>query len=356
MPTSTSIPEITLGRHQIGPDQPPFIIAEMSGNHNASLERALAIVDAAAAAGAQAIKLQTYTADTLTLPTESAEFRINDPASPWHGRHLHELYTEAHTPWEWHEPIFKHARARGLVCFSSPFDATAVDLLEELATPAYKIASFECVDLPLIRRVAATGKPVILSTGMATVSEIEDAVKTARAEGCRDLILLKCTSTYPASPALSNVRTIPHLREMFQCQVGLSDHTPGCGAAVAAVTLGATVIEKHLTLSRADGGIDASFSLEPEELRQLVNETERGRQSLGKIQYGAHGDEAKSLIHRRSLYITNDLQAGEELSPDNVRSVRPALGLPPKHLETVLGRAVKKAVSRGTPLTWDLLE
>ena len=259
-----------LGLLEIGQHTAPFIIAEMSGNHNQSLDRALAIIDAASKAGAHAVKLQTYTADTITLDVNEGEFFINDEKSLWKGKSLHDLYKLAHTPWEWHEPIMKRAHELGMLCFSTPFDESAVDFLEKLKVPAYKIASFENVHLPLIRKVAATGKPMIISTGMATLAEIDDAVHTAREAGCRDLVLLKCTSTYPATPEHSNVLTVPHLRAIFGCEVGLSDHTMGVGASVAAVAHGATVIEKHFTLSRTDGGVDSSFSLEPDELHALV--------------------------------------------------------------------------------------
>jgi len=339
-----------------GNHRKPFIIAEMSGNHNQSLERALAIVDAAAQAGADALKLQTYTADTMTLDLTSAEFTIQNANSIWRGQSLHALYSIAHTPWEWHAPIMERARARGMICFSSPFDASAVDFLESLDAPVYKIASFECIDLPLIRRVAQTGKPVIISTGMATIVEIAEAVEAARSGGCRDLTLLKCTSTYPATPENTNVRTIPHLRELFGCSVGLSDHTMGIGAAVAAVALGAVVIEKHFTLARADGGVDSAFSLEPAELRSLVVETERAWLSLGAIQYGPTAAEEPARSRRRSLYVVNDLKAGDRLSAQTVRAIRPGLGLPPKYLEQILDRQVKCDVARGTPLSWDLID
>jgi len=338
-----------------GNHRKPFIIAEMSGNHNQSLERALAIVDAAAQAGADALKLQTYTADTMTLDLTSAEFTIQNANSIWRGQSLHALYSIAHTPWEWHAPIMERARARGMICFSSPFDASAVDFLESLDAPVYKIASFECIDLPLIRRVAQTGKPVIISTGMATIVEIAEAVEAARSGGCRDLTLLKCTSTYPATPENTNVRTIPHLRELFGCSVGLSDHTMGIGAAVAAVALGAVVIEKHFTLARADGGVDSAFSLEPAELRSLVVETERAWLSLGAIQYGPTGAEESARSRRRSLYVITDLKAGDRLNAQTVRAIRPGLGLPPKYLEQIIDRQVKCDVARGTPLSWDLI-
>lgn len=339
----------------IGREFPPLVIAEMSGNHNQSLDRALAIVDAAAAAGAHALKLQTYTADTMTLDLTEGNFFVSEPASLWHGKSLYELYQQAHTPWEWHRPIFKRARERGLIAFSTPFDETAVDFLESLDVPCYKIASFENTDLPLIRKIASTGKPVIMSTGMATVAELDDAVRTAREAGCADLILLKCTSTYPASPLNTNLRTIPHLRELFGCEVGISDHTMGVGASVAAVAMGATVIEKHFTLARADGGVDASFSLEPAELSQLVTETLRAWQALGQIVYGAHGDEKKSLAYRRSLYATQAIRAGEQFTAANIRSIRPGFGLATKYLDIVLGKRAARDISRGSPLDWDML-
>lgn len=344
-----------IANRPIGSDHPPFIIAEMSGNHNQSLERALAIVDAAAAAGAHGLKIQTYTADTMTLDIDSGEFVINDPGSLWAGKNLYQLYDEAHTPWDWHQPIFERARERGLIAFSTPFDETAVDFLESLDAPCYKIASFEMTDLPLIRKVAATGKPIIMSTGMASAAEIDESVRAARSAGCRDLILLKCTSTYPASPENTNLRTIPHLRDLTGCEVGLSDHTMGVGASVAAVALGATVIEKHFTLARADGGVDSAFSLEPAELRALVVETERAWQALGRVSYGASKAEEKSLAFRRSLYAVRDIAAGERLTADNVRAIRPGLGLPPKHLDSVLGLHARVAIPRGTALRWDLL-
>ncbi|MDD3352762.1 pseudaminic acid synthase [Zoogloea sp.] len=340
----------------IGKDIRPFIIAEMSGNHNKSLDRALAIVDAAAEAGAQAIKLQTFTADTMTLDITEGEFTINDSKSLWAGQALHSLYQQAYTPWEWHAPIFERAREKGVLCFSSPFDETAVDFLETLDAPFYKIASFECIDLPLIRRAAQTGKPLIISTGMATIAEIAEAVDTARAAGCKELVLLKCTSNYPASPENSNVRTIAHMRDLFGCEVGLSDHTMGIGAAVAAVAFGATVIEKHFTLARADGGVDSAFSLEPAELASLVIETERAWQSIGKIIYGPTAAEEKPRTRRRSLYIGADLEPGDVLTIDNLRRVRPGQGLPPKFYEMLLGRQVRKAVKKGTPVSWDLFD
>lgn len=340
---------------EIGPGQRPYLIAEMSGNHNQSLARALEIVDAAAASGADAIKLQTYTADTMTLNLRAPGFVIDDANSLWAGRQLYELYQEAHTPWEWHEPIMARAARHGLHCFSTPFDETAVDFLESLNAPAYKIASFENTDLPLIRKVAATGKPMIISTGMASAAEIDEAVRAARDAGCRDLVLLKCTSTYPATPENTHLRTIPNLRETFGCEVGLSDHTMGCGVSVAAVALGATVIEKHFTLARADGGVDSAFSLEPAEFRQLRTETERAWQGLGSVRYGGTAAEEKSRAFRRSLYISRDMKAGDLLTPDNLRAVRPGFGLPPKHYDTLLGRRVGVDVPAGTPMAWELL-
>ena len=346
---------IEIAGRQIGPDHPPFVIAEMSGNHNQSLERALAIVEAAAAAGAHAIKLQTYTADTMTLDVRGGSFEINDPDSLWAGQNLHDLYKKAYTPWEWHAPIMESARELGLICFSSPFDETAVDFLEDLGVPAYKIASFENNHLPLIAKAASTGKPLIISTGMATLSELDDAVKTAREAGCQQLVLLKCTSNYPSSPENTNLRTIPHLRQLFNTEVGLSDHTMGIGAAVAAIALGASVVEKHFTLARADGGVDSAFSLEPSELSALVLETERAWQALGKVRYGPTEAEQKSLVFRRSIYVSKDLQPGDLLSVENLCIVRPGDGLPPKLLHALLGRPVAKPLKRGTPINWAII-
>lgn len=344
--------DINIEGRLIGPGQKPFIIAEMSGNHNQSLERALAIVDAAADAGADAVKLQTYTADTMTLP---GALTITDENSLWKGRELYDLYKEAYTPWEWHKPIFDRAKERGLIAFSSPFDETAVDFLEELGAPIYKIASFENTDHPLLRRVAATGKPVIMSTGAATVQEVAEGVQVLRGAGCRELLLLKCTSTYPSSPENTNLLTIPHMRELYGVQVGLSDHTMGIGAAVAAVALGATVVEKHFTLRRADGGVDAAFSLEPEELRALAVETERARLALGRVQYGVQRAEEKSRLFKRSVYAAKDIAPGEELTKENIRVIRPGLGLAPKHYDTLLGRKAKAMIKSGTPLSWDMV-
>jgi N-acetylneuraminate synthase len=339
----------------IGKNQAPFVIAEMSGNHNQSLARALEIVVAAARCGAHALKIQTYTPDTMTLDLDEREFHIGDPNSLWAGTSLYKLYGEAYTPWEWHKPIFDRARELGIIPFSTPFDDTAVDFLESLDVPCYKIASFENTDLPLIRRVAATGKPLIISTGMATVAELDETVRAAREAGCKDLILLKCTSTYPATAENTNILTIPHLRELFGCEVGLSDHTMGIGVSVASVALGATVIEKHFTLNRADGGVDSAFSMEPAEMVQLVVETERAWQSLGQISYGSTGAEKKSLQYRRSLYVVQDIKAGDVLTRENVRAIRPGLGLPPKYLETLLGCRVNRDVKKGTPVEWALV-
>ncbi|HSY08590.1 MAG TPA: pseudaminic acid synthase [Steroidobacteraceae bacterium] len=346
---------LLIANQPVGRDTRPFIIAEMSGNHNHSLERALAIVDAAADAGAHAIKLQTYTADTITLDIGKGEFVITDDKSPWKGRKLYDLYNEAHTPWEWHAPIMQRAQTLGMVCFSSPFDESAVEFLQSLEMPAYKIASFENNHLPLIRKVAATGKPMIISSGMATVAELDEAVQTARMAGCRDLVLLKCTSTYPASPLNTNVCTIPHMRALFDCEVGLSDHTMGIGAAVAAVALGATVIEKHFTLRRADGGVDSAFSLEPAELKTLVLETERAWQALGTVAYGPTDAERASLALRRSLYVAENIRSGEPFTARNLRIVRPGNGLHPRFYEQLLGKCVVRDVAKGTAVDWSLV-
>jgi len=347
--------DINIAGRKIGPGHPPFIIAEMSGNHNQSLDRAFAIVEAAAKAGAHAVKLQTYTADTMTIDIAEREFFINDPDSLWKGKSLYDLYKEAYTPWEWHKPIFDRCRELGLIYLSTPFDETAVDFLEELDVPCYKIASFENADIPLIRKVAATGKPIIISTSMATIAELDETVRTAREAGCRDLILLKCTSTYPAIPENTNILTIPHMAKLFDCQVGLSDHTMGIGVAVASVALGATMIEKHFTLSRADGGVDSAFSMEPDEMRALVVETKRAWQALGKISYGPTEKEKKSLIFRRSLYIVQNMKKGDTLTRENLRAIRPGLGLPPKYYDMLLGKRVNRDIKRGTAVSWELV-
>jgi N-acetylneuraminate synthase len=344
-----------LGRHPIGRGHPPLIVAELSANHNGSLERALEVVDAVAAAGAHLLKLQTYTAETMTLDVDRPEFRIDSRDSLWRGRTLYDLYQEASTPWEWHAPIVDRCREHGLDWFSSPFDATAVDFLEQLEPAAYKIASFEIVDLPLIRRAAQTGRPLVISTGMATLEEIDMAVRTAGRAGCADLVLLQCTSTYPASPENSNLATIPHLEQAFGFPVGLSDHTLGIGVPLAAVGLGAVLVEKHVTLDRGDGGVDAAFSLEPDELRDLIVESERAWHAIGQVRYGPSAAEQASLEHRRSLYITEDMRAGDALTPANLRAIRPAAGLPPRYLDDLLGRRVARDVKRGTPAAWDLI-
>jgi len=346
---------IEIAGRKIGQKFKPFIIAEMSGNHNQSLEHALAIVDAAAKSGADALKIQTYTADTMTINLRKNEFLISNKESLWHGYSLHDLYQKAHTPWEWHEAIFQRCKKHGMIAFSTPFDETAVDFLETLNVPCYKIASFENIDLPLIRKVAATGKPIIISTGMATIAELDETVSTVRKSGCNNIILLKCTSSYPASPENSNILTIAHMRDLFQCQIGLSDHTLGIGVAVASITLGATIIEKHFTLSRSDGGIDAAFSLEPAEMQSLVIETERAWKALGCIYYGATEKEKSSLIFRRSVYVVEDIKQGEIFSNTNLRAIRPGLGMPPKYLEQFLGKKVNQDIKKGTPLSWELI-
>ncbi|HJV76554.1 MAG TPA: pseudaminic acid synthase [Noviherbaspirillum sp.] len=347
--------EIRIENHTIGKGNRPFIIAEMSGNHNQSLDRALAIVDAAAQAGVHALKIQTYTADTMTLNIGEGEFYIDDARSLWQGKSLYQLYQDAYTPWEWHGQIFDRCKKHGIIGFSTPFDETAVDFLETLDVPLYKIASFENTDLPLIRKVAATGKPMIISTGMATVAELDETVGAACEAGCTDIVLLKCTSSYPASPENTNILTIPHMRALFNCQVGLSDHTMGLGVAVASVALGATVIEKHFTLRRADGGVDSAFSLEPDEMANLVVESERAWQALGTVTYGATSSEERSKQYRRSLYIAEDMKAGDILNEKTLRRLRPGYGLSMKYYSLLLGRRVVKDVKRGTPLSWDLL-
>ncbi|MCC2931238.1 pseudaminic acid synthase [Bacillus sp. LBG-1-113] len=345
--------EINIDGRSIGPHHPPFIIAEMSGNHNQSLERAFHIIEAAAKAGAHALKIQTYTADTMTLNIDTKDFKIEDNDSLWSGSTLYTLYQKAYTPWEWHKPIFDKCRELGMIPLSTPFDESAVDFLEDLGVPIYKIASFENTDIPLIKKVAATGKPIIISTGMATVAEIDETITAAKEAGCKELILLKCTSTYPASPVNTNISTIPHMKELFNCQVGLSDHTMGTGVAVASVALGATVIEKHFTLSRADGGVDSAFSLEPPELKELVVETERAWQALGQITYGPTDMEKASLKFRRSIYVTNDIKAGEIFTKENIKVIRPGYGLEPKYFDVMIGKTATKHLSAGTPLGWD---
>lgn len=342
--------KIKIENIEIGENCKPFIIAEMSGNHNQSLDRALAIVDAAAAAGAHAVKLQTYTADTITM---KGVYTINDPNSLWNGKELHDLYKEAYTPWEWHQAIFDRAKEKGMIVFSSPFDETAVDFLETLNVPLYKIASFENTHHPLLVKVAKTGKPVIMSTGVSSIADIDESVRVLKNAGCKDLILLKCTSTYPATPENTNLNTIPHLAQLHNCIVGLSDHTMGIGVSVAAVALGASVIEKHFTLRRADGGVDSAFSLEPEELKALVIETERAFLAMGKVQYGIQKIEENSLFFKRSIYISEDIKAGELFSEKNIKVIRPGDGLAPKYYFQIIGKKASKDYKKGTPLTFE---
>ena len=339
----------------VGASSVPLVIAEMSGNHNQSLERALEIVDAVARSGAQALKIQTYTADTITIDIREREFFISDAENLWRGSSLYELYEKAHTPWEWHEVIFDRAKKHKMLAFSTPFDRTAVDFLENLNVPCYKIASFENTDLPLIRYVAATGKPMIISTGMATFAELDETVEAARSAGCKDLVLLKCTSTYPSTPDDSNILTIPEMRSRYDCEIGISDHTMGIGVSVAAVALGATVIEKHFTLQRSDGGVDSAFSMEPQEMAQLVVETERAWQALGKVHNGPTEKEKASLVFRRSLYVVADVKAGEKLTSASVRAIRPGYGIAPKFYDEVIGKTAKRDIARGTPLSLDLI-
>jgi len=344
-----------IGGFIIGDENKPFVIAEMSGNHNQSLDRALEIVDAAAAAGAHGLKIQTYTADTMTIPHNKGLFFIDDPKSLWNGKTLHELYQIAHTPWEWHKPIFERARQKGIIPFSTPFDSTSVDFLEELGVSLYKIASFENKDWPLLKKVAQTGKPVIMSTGASTVESISESVKVLKENGCNNIVLLKCTSTYPASAGNTNLKTIPHMRELFNCFTGLSDHTAGIGAAVASVALGARVIEKHFTLNREDGGVDSTFSIEPQELNALVVESARAWESLGEVKYDVLKEENASLRFKRSIYIVKDIKEGEKFTTENVRVIRPGDGMQPKYFEKILGRKARTYIERGTPLTWELL-
>tara|TARA_Y100000748_G_C15459862_1_gene474466 strand:- start:216 stop:1262 length:1047 start_codon:yes stop_codon:yes gene_type:complete len=343
---------LTINNTEIGKNKKPYIIAEMSGNHNKSLDRALEIVKAAADTGANALKLQTYTADTITLKVKNEDFLIKDKNSLWNNRYLYDLYNEAHTPWEWHEPIMKQASSLGLTCFSSPFDETAVEFLEDLNVEAYKIASFENMHYPLIEKVVSTKKPIIVSTGMSSVSEINDTVTHLRNFGSENFALLKCTSTYPASPKNTNVITIPHMRKLFGCEIGLSDHTMGIGASIAAISHGASIIEKHFTLDRNDGGVDSAFSLEPAEMKSLVVESERAWQSLGNIKYGASESEKKSKIFRRSIYVSQDMEKGDIFNESNIRIVRPGKGLAPKHYKSILGRKINSSTKKGTALDW----
>jgi len=351
----TTPPPIDLDGHRIGADEQPFVIAEVSGNHNGSLDRALDIIDAIAASGAQAVKFQTYTADTITIDAKGPRFQIRAGHDLWGGRTLYDLYQEAHTPWEWHEPLFARAREHGLTPFSSPFDPTAIELLESLDCPAYKIASAELVDLPLIREVASTGKPMIISSGMATVGEIDAALTAARDGGCSQMVLLACTASYPAAPEDARLLSIPTLQSAFGIPIGLSDHTAGIGVSVAAVALGAVALEKHVTLAREDGGVDSDFSLEPAELTALVRETAAARLAVRPPRFGPTESELDTLALRRSLYVVADVAAGDPVTRENVRSIRPSGGLPTDTIDTVLGRTFVSDVERGTPLTWDLI-
>ena len=345
-----------IGKYKISRQSHPLIVAEMSGNHNKSLERAMLLVEQAAKSGAHMLKLQTYTADTLTINSEKKDFQILSEDSLWKGKTLHSLYDEAHTPWEWTEKIIKRCNELDIICFSTPFDETAVDFLEKLNVPAYKIASYENVHLPLIRKVAKTKKPIIISTGLASISEIEDAVNVLKEENCDQFALLKCTSAYPASPENSNVLTIPDLRKKFNCEVGLSDHTVGIGAALAAISHGATIVEKHFTLDRNDGGVDSSFSIEPNELKLLVDESKKTWQALGTIKYGVTESEKIGLQFRRSIYVIKDIDKDEQLTNKNIRIIRPGKGLLPKHFDKILGKKVNQKISRGTPMSWEFLD
>lgn len=344
-----NIPRIQIDARPIAADVPPYVIAELSANHNGKLETALKIIEEAKKAGADAVKLQTYTADTITLNCNTVEFQIH--GGLWDGRTLYDLYQEAHMPWDWHAPLFEHARKLGITLFSSPFDNTAVDLLEDLNAPAYKIASFEAVDLPLIKYVASTGKPMIISTGMADVEEIQEAIDAARAGGCKQLALLHCVSGYPAPAADYNLRTIPDMIKRFGLVTGLSDHTLDNSTAITSVALGASIIEKHFTLDRSGGGPDDSFSLQPAEMAALCQGVRSAWEALGCIDYGRKSSEQSNVKFRRSLYFVKDLQAGETITTDAVRSVRPGFGLAPKHLERLLGKAVAKDVKANTPVT-----
>lgn len=346
---------IKIGETIVSIDERPFIVAEMSGNHNQSLKRALKIVDAAAESGAHGLKLQTYTPDTITIDTKGGLFEINDKKSLWYGRNLYELYKIAHTPWEWHNILFNRAKEKGMIPFSTPFDETAVDFLEDLDVACYKIASFENKHVPLLKKIASTGKPVIMSTGASEISDIWKAVKTLKENGTEDIILLKCTSSYPATPESSNILTIPNMIETFDTIVGLSDHTLGIGVAIASVSLGARVIEKHFTLRRADGGVDSAFSIEPDELKMLVEESERAFLSLGKVQYDVQNVENKSLRFKRSIYAIRDIKIGEEFTKDNIKIIRPGDGLKPIYYEVIIGKKAKRDIKFATPLTWDIL-
>ncbi len=347
---------ISIGKRLVGAETPPFLVAEISANHNQSFERAAALVQAAKAAGADAVKLQTYTAETLTMDSNNPEFLIQDSDSLWHGKRLYDLYSQAYTPWEWHKPLQELCQKEGLIFFSTPFDETAVEFLAELSVPCFKIASHEITHLPLIRKAASYHKPLILSTGMATLDEIGTAVETAQAGGCEEIILLKCTSEYPASSKNSHLRTLQNLTEVFDLPVGLSDHTLGVGAALASVALGGCMLEKHLTLSRKEGGVDAAFSMEPDEFKLLAIEAKEVWQSLGHVHYGPLPEEKTSYSHRRSIYFNKDLQPGDRLTAENIKIIRPSNGLSPSEYDKILGRQVAKEVKRGMPVSWDLLK
>jgi len=347
--------DIKIGDFIINEKSRPFIIAEMSGNHNQSVDRALEIIDAAAECGADAVKLQTYTPDTMTIDHDKGLFYIDDPKSLWNGNTLYDLYKTAHTPWEWHKQIFDRAKEKGIMIFSTPFDASSVDFLETLDVPAYKIASFENKDWELLKKVAKTNKPVIMSTGASTISEISESVAVLKKNGCNDIILLKCTSTYPATPESTNLKTIPHMKDIFDCFTGLSDHTMGIGVPIASVALGAKVIEKHFTLDRSDGGVDSDFSIEPQELKSLVTECERAHLSLGKVSYDILKDEESSLRFKRSIYVVKDIQKGEKFDKKNIRIIRPGDGMEPKYYQKIIGKESKNALKRGTPMSWELL-
>ncbi|MCJ8321018.1 MAG: pseudaminic acid synthase [Colwellia sp.] len=347
--------EVIIAGRKIGLEEEPFVIAELSGNHNQSLDLAIKMIEAAAEAGVHAIKLQTYTADTMTLDCQHDDFQILESDSLWQGNSLHKLYQKAHTPWEWHQTLFEKAKSLGLIAFSSPFDSSAVDFLETLNVPCYKVASFENNDIPLIEHIAKTGKPVIISTGMASLTEISEAIDCLKKNGCQQIVLLKCTSAYPASPAQANLKTIAHLRATFGCEVGISDHTLGIGVSLAGVALGASVIEKHFVLSRNDGGVDAAFSLEPNEFKLLVTESKSASQAIGQVIYGGDTSEQDSKKYRRSIYISQDIKKGQHLTKENIRIVRPGFGLAPKHFSQVLGQKVNADVNKGCALSWQLL-
>jgi len=347
---------VRIGNREISSGHKPFIVAEMSGNHNNSLDRALEILTQASKAGVDAVKLQTYTADTITLDAHKEDFIINDENSLWNGMRMYDLYRKASTPWDWHEEIFNKAKELGILCFSSPFDETAVDFLEDINTPAYKIASFENTHLPLIKKIISTGKPVIMSTGMASISELSESVSVLTEKYLDNFALLKCTSTYPAKASESNIITIPHMKKLFNCQVGLSDHTIGIGTSIAAVAHGASIIEKHFTLDKEDKGVDSAFSINPKEMNQLVNESRQAWESLGVIKYGPTKSEKESVKRRRSIYVSVDILENQILSEKNIKVVRPGYGLPPKHYDSLLGMRANKNLYKGTPIDWGMVK